>query len=195
MEERRIYPGLVLKPLELTSVASRRVGIPDERRLVHLQFRRFAGCPICHLHLRSFVRRHSELEAASIREVVVFHSAKQDLLPYAGQFPFDLVADPDKRVYAEFGVESAARALLDPRAWTSILRGVIRSLGAIVRKKEAIPTLHPKGGRWGLPADFLIATDGKVLARKYGAHADDQWSVEELLALSRESAVSPMPDA
>ena len=35
----------------------------------------------------------------------------------------------------------------------------------------------------GKPADFLIGRDGRVLARKYGVHADDQWSVEELLRL------------
>jgi hypothetical protein len=35
-----------------------------------------------------------------------------------------------------------------------------------------------------MPADFLIATDGAVVARKYGEHADDQWSVDELLRLA-----------
>ncbi|HEX4559363.1 MAG TPA: AhpC/TSA family protein, partial [Mycobacterium sp.] len=36
----------------------------------------------------------------------------------------------------------------------------------------------------GMPADFLIAPDGAVVARKYGEHADDQWSVDELLRLA-----------
>jgi hypothetical protein len=34
-----------------------------------------------------------------------------------------------------------------------------------------------------LPADFLIAGDGRIIACKYGEHADDQWSVNELLSL------------
>ena len=33
----------------------------------------------------------------------------------------------------------------------------------------------------GLPADFLIGPDGTLVAAHYGAHADDQWSVDELL--------------
>jgi hypothetical protein len=33
-----------------------------------------------------------------------------------------------------------------------------------------------------LPADFLIGSDGRVLARKLGTHANDQWSVDEVLA-------------
>jgi hypothetical protein len=43
----------------------------------------------------------------------------------------------------------------------------------------------PRGGSLGLPADFLIASDGRVLALKYGRHADDQWSIDELLTRVR----------
>ena len=149
-----------------------------------MQFRRFAGCPVCNLHLHSFAKRHEEIEAASIREVVIFHSTPELLLPHAGNLPFAVIADPDKRLYAEFGVESALRALLDPRAWVPVLRAVSRSALMILRKHQAVPSLNPQGGRFGLPADFLIAQDGRVLASKYGAHAYDQWSVDELLALA-----------
>jgi hypothetical protein len=37
---------------------------------------------------------------------------------------------------------------------------------------------------FGRPADFLIAPNGRVLARKYGAHVDDQWSADEILTLA-----------
>jgi hypothetical protein len=40
----------------------------------------------------------------------------------------------------------------------------------------------------GLPTDFLIGTDGWVLALKYGTDAYDQWSVDELLAIARKHA-------
>jgi hypothetical protein len=46
-----------------------------------------------------------------------------------------------------------------------------------VRREQPSPALNPHGGRFGLPADFLIANDGKVLACKYGSHVHDQWSV------------------
>jgi hypothetical protein len=36
----------------------------------------------------------------------------------------------------------------------------------------------------GLPADFLIEPGGRVIAAKYGRHAGDQWSVDEVLALA-----------
>jgi len=178
----RIEPGAVIEPQELLGLRSEHVRIPDSQQLVHLQFRRFAGCPVCNLHLHSIAQRHAELVAASIREIAVLHSTIAELLPHAGDLPFPVIADPEKRLYAEFGVGSGPRALLDPRAWAPILRSVIRSLGMVVRGEQPSPALNPHGGRFGLPADFLIASDGKVLACKYGSHVYDHWSVDEILA-------------
>jgi hypothetical protein len=54
-----------------------------------------------------------------------------------------------------------------------------------LRAKRHKLSLDLHGGPLGLPADFLIAPDGTVLARHYGNHAYDQWSVDQLLALAR----------
>lgn len=164
---------------EWEAVLGGTVRVPDPERLVHLQFRRFAGCPVCNLHLRSVVQRHDEIAARGIAEVVVFHSSPEELRPHVADFPFAVVGDPEKRLYVEFGVEAAPRALLDPRAWGPIVRGVVRDLGPALRGRRPLPT--SAGGRLGLPADFLIAPDGSVVAEKRGDHAFDQWSVDELL--------------
>jgi hypothetical protein len=166
----------------LVTVSGADVRVPHPDHLVHLQFRRFAGCPVCNLHLRSIVNRLADIEAAGIREVVVFHSSAEALHPYTADLPLDVVPDPGRALYREFGVESGPRALLDPRAWPGIVRAVGHELRAVRRGRPA-PPARPEGGRLGLPADFLIAPDGRVLAGKRGAHADDQWSVDELLAL------------
>jgi hypothetical protein len=115
----KIEVGDVVTAHELSDIHDKPVRIPDPERLVHLQFRRFAGCPICNLHMRSISRRHDEIVAAGVREVVVFHSSADAMREFQG-----------------------------------------------------------------LPADFLIGPDGRVLAVKYGSHADDQWSVDELLDLA-----------
>lgn len=163
----------------LTAIDGTPVPLPDPDRLVHLQFRRFAGCPICTLHLRSIVARHDQIEAAGIREVVVFHSPTEDLLVHAGDLPFAVIADPRRHLYREFGVESTPRSLLHPGAWPGMVRGSI----ALLRRGDRPPPPRPTGGRLGLPGDFLIAPDGTHLASKLGVHANDQWSVDELLSL------------
>ena len=92
-----------------------------------------------------------------------------------------MIADPDKRLYADFGVEARLRALLDPRAWWPILRGVTASIWRVLRGQAPLRVPSVAGGNLGLPADFLIAKDGHILASKYGTHAYDQWSVDAIL--------------
>ncbi|MDX6313746.1 MAG: hypothetical protein QOF44_3210 [Streptomyces sp.] len=185
----------VVTARSLTPVSGPPVAVPDPDRLIHVQFRRFAGCPVCNLHLRSVVRRHEEIEAAGVREVVVFHSSAEELLEHTAGLPFAVVADPGKRLYAEFGVESAPRALLDPRAWGPVLWAVLRGGWEVARGREHLPASKQPGGRLGLPADFLIAGDGRVIAAKYGAHAYDQWSVDELLELVATAPSRPAREA
>lgn len=177
-----IGPGSTVPARELVSVSGEAVPIPDPDRLVHLQFRRFAGCPICNIHLQSIVRRHDEIAGAGIKEVVVFHSTDEELRHYVDDLPFAVVGDPDKVLYAEFGVGSSPRAVLDPRAVAPTVVSVLRQSITCTRGDKPITNLHPTGGRLGLPADFLIGADGRVIAAKHGTHANDQWSVDEVLA-------------
>ena len=190
----RINRGDTVPPQTLAAVSGAAVTLPDDERLVHLQFRRFAGCPVCNLHLQSVVRRHEEIRNAGIREVVVFHSPIAELREHVRDLPFDVVADPDKKLYAAFGVESSPRSLLNPRVWGTILRAVLRSSWRILRGRDHGPASKPHGGRLGLPGDFLIDSTGRVLAAKYGDHAYDQWSVDELLSLATSLApAEPLP--
>lgn len=163
------------------------VTIGSDPRPVHIQFRRFAGCPVCSLHLRSFVRRRHEIDRA-VREIVLFHSSRDELQRHAADLPFAVIADPDKQIYAAFGVEADPRALSDPRAWRTIIKAVLAALPAVLIGRKPLPPLVPEGGRFGLPADFLVAADGRILALKYGEHADDQWSVDDVLSLAERLA-------
>lgn len=168
--------GSRVRPRELETISSAKVAVPSPNATVHLQFRRFAGCPICNLHIRTVAHRHDEIAAAGIVEVAVFHSAADELRRYQADLPFAVVADPQRELYREFGIESSIRSILHPRAWRAGARGMRwTTAGGAVGLRE---------GHLGMPADFLIDRDGIVRACKYGAHADDQWSVDEILALA-----------
>jgi hypothetical protein len=172
----------VLPARQLAAVSGERVTIPDPGKFVHLQFARFAGCPICNLHTRSFVQRSGDISSAGIREIMVFHSTDKAIRKYEKDLPFTLIADPGKQLYRQFGVTSKLRGLVHPRMaplWPGFLWNDLRML---VGKQHVFAPLTPKGGLAGLPADFLIARDGTVIAAKYGKYAGDQWSVDELLA-------------
>lgn len=93
----RLAAGDIAPAIDATSIRGDRVRIADpDGRLVHLQFRRFAGCPICNLHLRKLAAHADELRAKGIHEVVVFHSSQSELAQYQAALPFDCIADPAK---------------------------------------------------------------------------------------------------
>ena len=191
MRERRsvreLKIGDVIRHRELLNIHGHPVQMPDTARLTHLQFRRYAGCPACNLHLRSIARRHDDIRAAGIQEVVVFHSHRETMLEFQGELPFAAIADPDKKLYAEFGVgKMSPLSAFDPRSWRAVYRALTRSpdlRGAMGKGEEHM----------GLPADFLIGSDGVILAAKYGACVDDHWSVDDLLALVRTPTSASRP--
>jgi hypothetical protein len=159
--------------MELTSLSHGNVTVPGPLH-VHLQFRRFAGCPVCNLHLRSFAANHTRIEAAGIQTIALFHSSAELMRPYQGDLPFVTVPDPTRIWYRRFGVECSALSVMHPQAMWSGLRGLVSA-----------PSNPFAGGsdQTGLPADFLIDPQGTIVDLHYGKHADDQWSVDELLAL------------
>ncbi|WLQ15802.1 peroxiredoxin-like family protein [Hahella aquimaris] len=191
----KIKAGDLVAPKTLTTIKGQPTQWPDPERLVHLQFRRFAGCPFCNMHMRAMTLRHAELVAAGIREIVVFHSSEASMQPFQGDAPFDVISDPRKKLYQEFGVGRSLRALIDPRAISAAIKGGARKMKTANPDKGESPL--------GLPADFLIAPDGAVVACKYGVHAYDQWSVDDVLEMARhfyasasaqlESTASPAP--
>jgi len=169
----RFKPGDVVPARALESVTGGRISLPDPSRLIHLQLRRFVDCPICNTHIAEMRARAGEIEAAGIKEVIVFHSSASSIRSYQRDVPFVLVGDPAKALYKEFGVKSSL-AFLSRQALGAAVRGVAHGhLG-----------LRLAGGPMGLPGDFLISPSGEIKAVKYGTHAYDQWSVDELLALA-----------
>lgn len=177
----RLTPSRRIAPLHLKNLQGAPVVLPDPSvALVHLQFRRFAGCPICNLHLRQMAERVGEIRVAGIKEVVFFHSSAEAMQPYQGDLPFDCIADPGKVYYKRFGVESSWWGMLHPKTLPAVLKGMTGSF----------PSHLSAGGEAGhasMPADFLIDRMGVVLACHYGAYADDQWSVDTVLDLAEQA--------
>lgn len=169
--DKRLRAGTQAPPIRASSVRGKEVLVPDRAgALTHVQFLRFAGCPVCNLHLQSFIRRHSELRAAGVREVVLFHSQARFIDDYHGSLPFDLIADPAREIYARFGIETSPWAVLSPLAWRALIEGYrLKKAGTFDSTTR------------GLPADFMIDPRGRIAACHYGAHASDQWSVDDVL--------------
>ncbi len=187
-----MFPVSTLKSLE--TLSGNAATMADPGYFVHVQMRRFAGCPICNLHLRSITSRLDEITAVGVSEVVVFHSTTDELRRYETELPFTVVADPRKDLYRTVGVESTPRAVFDPRFWLRV-PAILAQVARTVRHSHLATPLAPTGGQLGLPGDFLLDSHGVVVAVKYGQHASDQWSIDELLEHACTARRRPAADA
>lgn len=167
----KAHVGDTFPTLKLVTTSGQRVTISDaDGDYVHLQLRRFAGCPICNLHLHSIVARHDEIRATAA-----------ELTKCESEMPFPLIADPERALCRRLGVERGPRSLLRARALRAMIAGQTAALLKRSAMRGPLAPFTPTGGLLGLPADFLIAPDGRLGALKYGKHAYDQWTVDELL--------------
>jgi peroxiredoxin len=170
----KVKVGEKIQPFTLVTIKGEALTVPDPaRKFTHLQFRRFAGCPICNFHLHTFSKSAGTLDAAEIREIILFHSSVAEMKKYQNDIPFATVADPQKKLYKRFGVETSWRASLHPKALWAAVKGML--LGKMGVKME--------NGPLGLPADILLDQSGTVVAVKYGTHAYDHWEIPDLLAI------------
>lgn len=131
--------GDAFPTLELAATSRQLVTVPDPAGdYVHLQLRRFAGCPICNLHLRPIVTRHDQIRSRGIREVVVFHSTAAELAKHEAELPFPPIADPERVLYRRLGVERRPGSLLNSRALGAAIAGQAAALRNHGTKRGAL---------------------------------------------------------
>jgi peroxiredoxin len=171
----KLKAGDKFPAMSLTTTKGKELSIPvPGAKFAHVQFRRFSGCPICDTHIAFLRAAAPKLGERGIHEVLFFHSTLSEVQSFHKDLPFDAVADPAKRYYRQVGVGKSYFATLH---LSSLWAGIV----GMARGRVG---LWATGGIFSLPAEFLVASDGRIAASKYGLHAYDQWSVDELLNLA-----------
>jgi len=106
------HPGDSISPRVVTSISGAEIPLPDPDRLTHLQFRRFAGCPICNVHLRTFILRADGLAMCGLAGV------------FAGALSWEC-----PRAYSVVVITTAPDPLLRRGSAPGNRRGCIRGAG------------------------------------------------------------------
>src|SRR5215216_1396585 len=142
---------------------------------VLLMFYRYASCPMCNLRLRDFAQQYPRLHERGLEVVAFFHSPAGNIRRNAGKqkYAFDLVADPQFKVYRSYGVETSWLRFLLSMLLPSFYVDWIRAM---------------RYGIWGgvdwpmgkMPADFFIGPDGRMLNAHYGREIGYHLAVEEV---------------
>jgi peroxiredoxin len=148
---------------------------------VLLMFFRYASCPMCNLRLHDLAQRYGDLHEQGLEVLALFHSSSESIRAHAGarRYPFRLIPDPKLEVYRRYGVETSWLRLLLSAARPRFYVDWVRSMW------------H---GFWGgvawqmgkMPADFLIAPDGRIAVAHYGADIGDHLPLAKVDAFLRD---------
>jgi peroxiredoxin Q/BCP len=162
-------PAVVLQSLDGSRLDCGRPGAPAV-----VSFTRYAGCPVCQLHVGRIAAAMAEFRARSCGVFVVFQSAPARLEAAMAEWKpgFSAVADPAAAVYDAFGAAKSLSGYLRPGsllAWgQSIMAG----------KRHG----RFEGRELQMPADFVIDGGGRIGLAHYGGHVGDDVPLSALLA-------------
>lgn len=164
---RRLEVGMKAPALEGMTPRGEKFSLAESRGLpVWLAFYRYAGCPLCNLHLYESSLWLDSMPRSDLKMIAVFESAGEkfeDVGAWDCSVPLTLISDPEKKHYETFGVDARLLAAFTP----VVVPRLIRALRQGFRQ-------GPIGGELGqVPGHFLIDETGVIEQAYYGRHIDD----------------------
>lgn len=163
----RIQKGAQAPNFMMTDVMGRTFNLADFRgKRILLSFFREATCPFCNLRLYELTKRHEALSAQGLVVLCFFQSTAAQIRQHLLRVdrPFPLFADPQRLVYALYGIEySRLRA-----TW-----GLFYRLPRLIRAALHGYFVSFEGDVTVMPADILIGSDGRVRGTYYGRDLAD----------------------
>lgn len=147
-----------------------------------LAFLRNAACALCNLRVHMLSERYADYRRAGLGVVAVFESAAEAMRQYVGQqdAPFPLIADPEARLYALYGVESSEAKIAATMAMPATQQQIAAAAAqGFQLTKEAGSNFRR------MPADFFIGPDGRVLEAHYINYVWDHKEKENVSGVIR----------
>jgi len=131
-----------------------------------LVFLRYQGCPVCQMEMAKFKRDIDLFKKKDARVFVFLQSPISTLVAMATEedWPFDIVCDPDGKVFKLYGVEAGGiLKYLHPAGLVAAIKAT--RLGFRHKKFE--------GKETQLPAAFIVKSDKTVKYAYYGNNISD----------------------
>jgi len=162
-------PAVVLEALDGTRLDCGKPGGPAV-----VSFTRYAGCPVCQLHVGRMAAAMAELRARSCGVFVVFQSAPDHLRAAMADWKpgFSAVADPTASLYDAFGAGASLAGYLHP--------GSLLALGRATMAGKWHGRFE--GREMQMPADFVVDPGGRIALAHYGKNVGDDVPAAALLA-------------
>ena len=142
-------------------------------------FLRYYGCRMCQLDMLDYAEQYEAIRAAGGQLLVVLQSdpAKLAAQIAQGELPFEIVCDPDQKLYREFDIRPASSKETMKNESTAAKAARIAELGLVHGDYES--------EELQLPAAFVVDHDLNVTWAHYGRVISDTPTAEELAVLLR----------
>lgn len=164
----RLQSGEPAKPFTVTDIFGKPIGLQDYAgRKLMLSFYRYASCPLCNLRVHQLSLRCEEFKAKGLSLLAFFQSPETSIRQYVGRqdAPFPIVADPERRIYRLYAVESS---------WVGFFTAGVTRLPHLLQAAAKGFRPGKMEGRIALvPADFLIGPDLTIETAYYGQDIGD----------------------
>ena len=142
-------------------------------------FMRYYGCTMCQYDIHLFKVQHDKIAATGGQMLVVLQSdpAKLAAQVKPGDLPFDIICDPDQKLYKEFEINPAASKEEMSDARTIAKRAE--------RDAYEVKFTHGEyeGNELQLPATFIVEKDLTITFAEYHKGTGGVPSPDELAAL------------
>lgn len=137
-----------------------------------LLFQRYFACPICQTVMAELRRAMPVLKAQGLDLKVVVQSPLESVAPSAEQFPFELICDPDAKLYDRYNVfEADDVAHFIDKSFVEGSGSNLRDMAMAMYSGAG--QSQSEGREFQVPAVFVIGKDGTVLYAHYGNSATD----------------------
>ena len=145
---------------------------------VLLSFYRHSACPLCNLRLHELMAKYPDYEKRGLKVIAVFQSPAEHLDRdlQSHKAPFSLVADPEMKLYEQYGVETSWPVFLKSNMLPSVMKRYYQAM------RLGFPPDPTKtdGPFPRVPADFLIGPDMRIMDVNYGSLISDHISFDRI---------------
>ncbi len=158
----RLLPQQQAPDFTTQDIHANRVALSDYKdKQLMLCFFRYAGCPFCSVAMLKLIRVYPELNSLGLHMLFFFQSPTPSVIQYVEKFnpPVPIIADPDKKIYSLYGIESSFLG------WPNSLIEVPHVLGGMLLHKVVQGKID--GDPNLLPADFLIGPPNFTIHSAY----------------------------
>ena len=144
---------------------------------------RYIGCPTCRLDVHLIAQRYGEFAAKGAQVFAVMQSDRahieNDLRATGAVLPFEIICDPDQKIYEELEIMPGAPDGPPPEG--EVLERLIEK----VKAAEAEGFVHGdyEGNEQQLPALFILDETGAAVYARYARDPMDMPTVDEVLAM------------